>query len=223
MVLNKTPSFRKKIALLLVVAFLHTSTLFSAEGGRSARRFGLTLTGHGDPAPSGMGFNLNYNLTSFLRLNAGVGGYNDWLGENGGAAISNYTIRPFAYAISYSMLWFLSAIFIAPFGGKIYKLKYDGFLERGYSESRSSFSYGGGGRLFVPGWFFSPTVGMHWSRYVAENKPFGLSERSQMHTYYSGGFDWQSPAGFNLAAGFNVCPKIPKSACGVYLNLGVFF
>lgn len=206
-----------------MVALLHASTAFSAEGSRSSRRFGFYFDGHGDPAPSGVGFNIGYHLTSFMRLNAGIGGYNDWLGENGGAAFSNHTFRPLFYGLSYSILWILTAMFVAPFGGKITKLKYDGFLERDYSPSRSSFSYGGGAKLFVPGWFFSPTVGVNWAHYTATNNPFGLTYASKSHVYYNGGFDWQSPAGFDVAAGLNICPGLPKSACGGYLNLGMFF
>lgn len=83
---------------------------------------------------------------------------------------------------------------------------------------------GGGARFFVPGWSFSPVVGLS-TAYVSVSQTDGMSisvknfETSGMHLYGTVGFDWQSPSGFNVGAGYNLSFKSGVGGLP-YINLG---
>lgn len=211
---------RLGVTLLVIALSFGSPTAFSASSSsvRTDKPFGITFTGHGNPSPSAVGLGINYNLTSFLRLDAGIGGYSSWVNPgNWAIGIYNYAILGAVWAISYAVVWVVTA-------GN-YKLSYGDFKDDfgiGYLPNKSIFSYGGGGTLVVPGWRFTPAVGFHYAGWSAHGKPFGLKDSGE-HTYYSAGIDFQSQGGFNLQAGVNICPTNKNETCGGYGALGVFF
>jgi hypothetical protein len=87
---------------------------------------------------------------------------------------------------------------------------------------------GAGGRVFLPGWNFSPTVGLHWAHVILNatgtigtNTSYGFSS-SASHLYTSLGFDWQTGYGLNIGVGYNL--SLTSSAGGLpYFNVGWFF
>jgi hypothetical protein len=60
---------------------------------RTLNPFGVTFSFIGDPVFSVFGFNLNYNLNSFIRVIAGVGAWGD--GDGGGGTTLGASVRVF--------------------------------------------------------------------------------------------------------------------------------
>jgi hypothetical protein len=89
-------------------------------------------------------------------------------------------------------------------------------------------SIGAGGRLFVPGWNFSPTLGLHWAQVMLNATGAGSSNNSYgfrtsgSHLYASLGFDWQTSYGLNLGLGYNVSLMEGVGSLP-YFSLGWFF
>jgi hypothetical protein len=59
--------------LILVCAIVGIFEESAQAGVRGSRRFGVSVGFNAEPAPSDIGFNLNYNLSPFMRLVAGYG------------------------------------------------------------------------------------------------------------------------------------------------------
>lgn len=216
--------FRNSLALVLVMMTAFPSTLaFAANRARDTKRFGAYLSLNGDPTPAGFGANAAYNLSSFLQLHAGVGGYSDWMGPNLGAGVWNYTGRPLLFGLAYSVVWFLTWIGQVMFGTKMVKLRYGEFadLKADYTH-KQSFSFGTGATLLVPDWSLSPAAGVHYTRYMASGNPWGLSDSGNV-VYYSLGLNWQTNSGLAFSGGVNICPSLSSAACGGYGNIGYFF
>jgi len=94
----------------------------------------------------------------------------------------------------------------------------------GTTTTLSATTIGGGARLFVPGWNFSPTVGASYARVnlSGTGTTVGGFGASGSHTYLSAGFDWQANIGFNLGFGYNY--SLLAGVGGLpYINLGWFF
>jgi hypothetical protein len=87
-------------------------------------------------------------------------------------------------------------------------------------------TFGFGVQGFVPGWNFSPALGLHWANvnYTAGTLLGDLQgfTSSGNHFYFSGGIDWQAEGGFHIGLGIN---KSFKSGVDLlpYLNIGWFF
>lgn len=203
-----------KILVFLAVAIhlIFPPSLHAA--GRTARPLGSYLAFHGDPAPSAAGANLAWNMTNFLRLHGGVGGYHQWLNPgNWAIGFANHLW----YGLAYSIVWM--------FTGSTKKLRYGNFSDKyflPYLPHKRVLSYGGGATLLVPGLSLSPTIGASYSLTESKGNPYGLSDKQNV-LYYSAGIDWQAASGFNFASGFNICPSLSKGACGLYVNAGFFF
>ena len=82
---------------------------------------------------------------------------------------------------------------------------------------------GGGVRLFVPSWNFSPVVGLSYAKvsFTGSGSLSGFTGNSH-HTYATLGFDWQAANGFNFGLGANLSTLSGVGAVP-YLNLGWFF
>ena len=149
---------------LVLEAGLAWDLRFRGAGGGFSQLFGGYVSVLGDPFPSLVGGNVAFNLTDFLRLNAGYGSVT--------ASVSSTS---------------------AP----------------GSSTNLSVTTIGGGGKLFVPGWNFSPMVGFNWSQVTVStsgpsstNGLYGFTA-SGSTTYVTLGFDWQAMNGFDFAFGYN--------------------
>src|SRR5690242_2876739 len=99
------------LAVQIISAMTPSHAFAATSDGRTARRFGLYGSVLGDPAPSAVGLNLAFNMTNFLQLHAGAGGYSDWLGPNLGRAVSNYTLRPLAFAVCWPLVYIVTLTF----------------------------------------------------------------------------------------------------------------
>jgi len=67
-----------------------------------------------------------------------------------------------------------------------------------------------GGRLLVPGWDFSPSVGV----YAADVRTWGNAEgfpQRLYQTYYTAGFDWHTGDDFSITGGLTYHPNLPYS------------
>ena len=99
------------IALCMFVSCMLTNNAISkgtSGSSRSAHPFGLIFTGHGDPSPSGVGVNAALNLGGLMRLEAGMGAYNQWFNPADWAiGTYNWTLRPLLVGIAY--------VFASPF------------------------------------------------------------------------------------------------------------
>ena len=216
----------KVLSLSLVMLVLLQSIAgpaFSAGEGniRTDHRIGLDLSFAGLPAPTGLGLDLRFNAASFLRLSAGTGFYNDWLGPNLGRATYNYLMRPMVYGIMCLVIGAVETVFYVPFSGHYAFPHYFSGLD--YTNSQNITSYGGGGDFLIPGFRLSPMAGMHWATYTAKGQPYGLTDGTGSHVYFNAGIDYQGPDGGNFGIGKTFCPSLPSGACGYFLNLGKFF
>lgn len=226
-----------KVFLVLIAALTFSPLTHAGDGDRTKQPFGLYLTGNGDPTPSAASLGLGLNLTSFFRLHANLGGYNNAL-ANAPRGVYNYTLAPIeAGAVAvvkplfFGLAWFFDGLINFVTSGHNEKhLKYEDFwaggsykrLKSPYLDSQAVLSYGGGSQLFVPGWKLSPTAGIDWAHYDSSGSAYGLKGTGS-HTYYKGGLDWQGVDGGNAAAGLNFCPNFTKKACGFYMSIGKFF
>src|SRR5262245_55875015 len=88
---------RKVLALMIVVLAPHFQS-FAASGGsnRSKNPLGFSVSGHGQPAPSMVGGNLQWNVLSFFRVSGGVGYYDSAVGNTLRYGY-DYTGRPLAW------------------------------------------------------------------------------------------------------------------------------
>jgi len=76
------------------------------------------------------------------------------------------------------------------------------------------------GKASVPGWSFSPTLALGYTRvFTSSNLETNLGENN---IYTQLGLDWQSKTGFNLGLGVNVSLNGAAPAAP-FLNLGWFF
>jgi hypothetical protein len=86
---------------------------------------------------------------------------------------------------------------------------------------------GGGVDAYVPGWSFSPTLGLHASKVNvtksegAEITVQGVEESANIF-YAQAGLDWQAQGGFNIGVG-QVLGLSGGKASGSYLNIGWYF
>ncbi|MGE4232546.1 MAG: hypothetical protein AB7F43_04375 [Bacteriovoracia bacterium] len=207
----------RKFLQAVASLFLICSVAFAMDDSRTKNRVGVLLSGNGAPAPSPAGLELAINATSFLRFDAGFGAYTTE-GPNLLRGAGNLTIRPILYAFA----WLFDAIGQFMSKGKVpTHLKWSEYRYQYLDSRKSLFTYGGGLKLFVPGWSLSPTVGANWAAYNVSGSPYGIGT-SGTHIYYSGGLDFQSEGGFHLGVGYNYCPGLPKIACGVYGTIGYF-
>ena len=89
---------------------------------------------------------------------------------------------------------------------------------------------GGAFNLFVPGWNFSPTVGVGYAAITVTisgttetlSQSVGGFAASDSHTYVIAGIDWVTSGGFNLGAGVNISMKEGVGQLS-FLNIGWFF
>lgn len=81
--------------------------------------------------------------------------------------------------------------------------------------------FGVGVRGMVPGWNFTPTIGVHWAEVMVNGLSIGGFDESGSHFYTTFGFDWQTGGGFNLNAGYEVSLR-SATGSGIYLGIGWF-
>ncbi len=152
----------------------------SNESYRMSRRAGMYLA-YGDPYPTVLGVGAAYQITDFLRAQAGFGKISVTTGIN----ISGNGIT---------------------------------------TTEATATTFGVGLKGMVPGWNFTPTVGMHFST-LSYSGTGGLSvggfTQSGSHIYTSLGFDWQTQQGFNLTGGYQLSFKSGVGG-GLYLGAGWF-
>lgn len=207
--------FRKKylrcvIGILVVSLFTATSAL-SAESGRSKNRFGVYGSFiSADPLPAPVGFNLGWNIFQFLRLNAGVGAY-DAIVWNPFIGIYNYTFAP--------IFWFMLEVMTL---GLLETSVRDFQASYFHAGEKQLFAYGGGGTLLVPGWNFSPAIGVGMSQVHTNVTYNGLKPGNHQLLYGIAGFDWTSQEGFHLGFGVHYQKKL-ESKIMPYINIGAFF
>lgn len=87
----------------------------------------------------------------------------------------------------------------------------------------SATTFGMGLKGMVPGWNFTPTVGLHFAHlsYSGTGIEVGGFKESGSHIYTSFGFDWQTQSGFNLTGGYQHSFKSGIGG-GVFLGAGWF-
>ena len=67
-------TLQKTMSLCLLALLLGSSSTFAADSSsRGAKKFGLHVGLLGDPNPTAIGYNANYNLTPWMRATAGYG------------------------------------------------------------------------------------------------------------------------------------------------------
>ncbi len=149
------------------------------ESYRMARRAGMYVA-YGDPYPTVLGVGVAYQLTDFLRAQAGFGK----ISVTNGITISASGIT---------------------------------------TQESSATTVGLGLKGMVPGWNFTPTVGLHFSHlsYSSSGISVGGFTESGSHVYTSLGFDWQAQGGFNLTGGYQLSFKSGIGG-GLYLGAGWF-
>ena len=165
---------RTAIVVLAVVAMgvFHDT---KAQSNRMKHKLGVHLGLIGDPFPTLIGFNVNYNVLDFLRATAGYG-----------------------------------SISVTSGGGEL-----------------TATTIGLGVRGMVPDWNFTPVVGLSWATVSVSvtggaTGDVGGFSGSGSHLYATFGVDWQTGAGFNVGAGYNL--SLASGVGGLpYLNLGWYF
>jgi hypothetical protein len=87
----------------------------------------------------------------------------------------------------------------------------------------SATTVGFGVKGTVPGWNFTPTVGLHFAHliYSGTGIEVGGFTQSGSHVYTSFGFDWQLQSGFNLSGGYQHSFKSGIGG-GIFLGAGWF-
>lgn len=87
----------------------------------------------------------------------------------------------------------------------------------------SASTFGFGVKGMMPGWNFTPTVGLHFATisYSGTGLEVGGFKESGSHLYGTAGFDWQTKVGFNLNGGFRYSFKSGIGG-GIYLGAGWF-
>ena len=175
-----TGNLRSAVFVLLI---LIPTVLFgqdSEQSNRMKNRLGVHAGLLGDPFPTLVGGNVNYNVTDFARVTAGYG------------------------SISVSV------------------------SGTGTSGELTASTFGAGVRCMVPGWNFSPVAGISWATVSVTVSGTGVIGTvggfgaSASHMYATFGFDWQTGAGFNLGAGYNLSLKSGVGGLP-YINLGWYF
>ncbi len=163
----------KKLVPVLAITLALLASGSAEASNRVAKRVGVSLGLLGDPFPTLLGYNLNFNAARWLRLTAGYGSISG-TGTNG--------------------------------------------------ESLSLTTIGGGARLFVPSWNFSPVVGASYAKvsFTGSAGELGGFSANGSHTYLTAGFDWQAGNGFNLGFGANLSTLEGVGAVP-YINLGWYF
>lgn len=151
----------------------------STDSARMSRRTGMYLA-YGDPYPTVLGVGAAYQITDFLRAQAGFGKISVTTGISIGASGITTT-------------------------------------------EASATTFGLGLKGMVPGWNFTPTVGLHFAHlsYSGTGLSVGGFTNSGSHVYTSIGFDWQTQAGFNLTGGYQLSFKSGIGG-GLYLGAGWF-
>ncbi|MEX2117899.1 MAG: hypothetical protein WEB37_13540 [Bacteroidota bacterium] len=164
-------ALQRVLSVVVAVVVLGSFQESSAQSNRMTDRLGFHVGLLGDPFPTVVGINANYNVLDFLRASAGYG-----------------TVT---------------------------------------SEGLTASTFGFGVRGMIPDWNFTPVVGLSWATVsvtvsgVAIGDLYGFTV-SGSHLYATFGFDWQTGAGFNLGAGYNLSLK-PKVGGLPYVNLGYYF
>lgn len=170
---------QRRFTFVLAVIFLligFVSQDLQAQSSRSEKKIGLHIGLLGDPFPTLIGFNANYNVTNWLRVTAGYG-----------------------------------SVTASVTGGEL-----------------KATTIGGGVRLFVPDWNFSPVGGISFASVSVSASGTGVVgdvggfSGSASHMYATIGFDWQTGMGFNLGAGYNLSLKSGVGGLP-YVNLGWYF
>lgn len=94
------------------------------------------------------------------------------------------------------------------------------------STAAAATSYAAGLRALMPGWSFSPMVGVSYTHLHMTSGPANANVQgfgaSGEYWYASMGLEWQSPNGFNVGAGCNVAMLATGTALP-YINIGYFF
>ena len=93
--------------------------------------------------------------------------------------------------------------------------------EKGNSSSSDTTvtTVGAGAKFMVPGWNFSPLVGINYSHVFVQGDEDVNVARNNIYTDL--GADWQTQSGFNLGFGVNVA-LTSNGISNPYLNLGWF-
>ncbi|MEK6705184.1 MAG: hypothetical protein AABZ06_05300 [Bdellovibrionota bacterium] len=173
----------RKIFICLII-FQAFSLAANADSNRMKNKIGAHIGLLGDPFPTLVGFNLNYNVLDFLRATAGYGSISASTSATVGSTTTSSTL--------------------------------------------TATTIGVGARAFVPGWNFSPVLGLSWANVsisatgTVSTTTVGGFGVSASHLYASIGFDWQTDGGFNLGGGYNLSLKSGVGGLP-YINLGWYF
>ncbi len=161
------------VAILIIGIVGETA---EAQSNRSKKKLGVHIGLLGDPFPTLIGGNVNYNVTDWARATVGYGSVTATVGT-----------------------------------GEL-----------------TASTFGFGGRFMVPDWNLTPVVGISWATVSVTASAPGLVgdvggfSGSGSHLYATFGFDWQTGAGFNVGAGYNL--SLQSGVGGLpYVNLGWYF
>jgi len=234
---------RNLVAVGILFSIFNTHTALAAKKShRTDDRIGIIFGGNAEPAPSIGSVSLGVNVTSFLRVQGGVGSYNSSI-ANVPRDLANYTLVPVSYGatvgfqallkpFAYAIAWLGDAMGKAMSTGHVrthltYKeyWPYPSYASWKFKHigASSVFTYGGSAKIFVPGLALSPFGGVGLSHLESSGHPYGLPDSKTM-PYYNFGLDWQSKSGLDVMAGMNICPAISYSkTCGFFGSLGYFF
>lgn len=94
----------------------------------------------------------------------------------------------------------------------------------GVDQSASLTTIGVGAKAMMPGWNFTPVVGLDVA-YAIYSGNMGLEvnglEKTGINPYATLGFDWQSKGGFNIGGGYSI--SFVGADAAPHLNIGWFF
>ena len=185
------------LVLALVLAF-QASSVF-AESNRMNRRFSVMLSGS-DPMPVFVGVNLSYQLMDFVQFQFG-GGFDSVSSDEGFASeIGTTATAAFAWLILLGQVEFQ----------EIKDFLNESSLKEGETVSRTLTAMAGGLNFTVPGWNFSPLVGVYLGNWSAKNSPHGLTNYGN-HGYMKVGIDYQAEKPFRVGIGWAHAPALPNS------------
>ncbi len=168
-------TLKRVLSVVVAVIVLGLVQEANAQSNRMTDRLGFHVGLVGDPFPTLVGFNVNYNIADFLRASAGYGSLT---------------------------------------------------VTAGTGELTAS-TFGFGVRGMVPDWNLTPVVGLSWATVSVTVSGGAIGDvggftGSGSHLYATFGFDWQTGAGFNLGAGYNLSLKSGVGGLP-YVNLGYYF
>lgn len=201
------PTIKALCLILLIWVPFHCPPSLAADA-REAHPFGLFWSGN-ENYPGTAGVNIGINASNFMRFTTGVSIFHDAPGS-AFETIPNTLIALMVYMIT---------------AGNTPIEDTMEFLTGDSTPPASLFGYGAGVEFLVPGWQWSPSLGVHYTGFDVSNQAMEFTDGHHDHIYYSLGIDYQAESGFLFALGGLYAPNLNIEVLQYrgYLRLGWMF